>query len=363
MGEDFWRNLKTVSFLQYLKNKGVTADTYWFTEVLQKMFNTSISKMTSLGTLNRPFERKSAGPKVSLIRHSKHKKKEESSRNNTDNRNSKESVISPLQISSKISNGSNLPINRESSFDSSDNQNSTPKLAQVQKRSSKSAAKLKKALSLSTDINSESDSESYQSNDPSENSPFNRDSSNLRYSEQLPEYVNQSVEKKSMDSRSEDSLKSKMLNLPSVAKNGGSASNSNSNVPSQKSTKLLSPNSLEPVKSIFASTTVNTIIRSSLEKLTSQDDSSRSRNGISNLDEGNRKSRFSLSALDSVPAAARDRESLFNVSSEKLQSMSIQNEVTGNNHSQSEIVQSPRRLKRLESYEKSMKKEEREGSP
>lgn len=59
MGEDFWGTLKASVFFQYLKGKGVTADTYWFSEVLQKMYTTSLGKMKSQGTLNAvPFDRK-----------------------------------------------------------------------------------------------------------------------------------------------------------------------------------------------------------------------------------------------------------------------------------------------------------------
>jgi hypothetical protein len=59
MGEDFWATLKASVFCQYLKNKGVTADTYWFAEVLQKMYTTSLHKMKVQGTLaGVPFDRK-----------------------------------------------------------------------------------------------------------------------------------------------------------------------------------------------------------------------------------------------------------------------------------------------------------------
>lgn len=59
MGEDFWSTLKKSVFFLYLRDKGVTSDTYWFAEVLQKMYSTSLSKMKALGTLSQiPFDRK-----------------------------------------------------------------------------------------------------------------------------------------------------------------------------------------------------------------------------------------------------------------------------------------------------------------
>lgn len=60
MGEDFWTSLKSSIFFFYLRDKGVTSDAYWFAEVLQKMYTTSLNKMKALGTLSVvPFDRKS----------------------------------------------------------------------------------------------------------------------------------------------------------------------------------------------------------------------------------------------------------------------------------------------------------------
>jgi hypothetical protein len=74
MGSDLWSTLRGCEFCQYLKEKGVTADTYWFAEVLQKAYTTSMFKMKQMGTLHAvPFARNK--PKTGVPRNKQTKVK------------------------------------------------------------------------------------------------------------------------------------------------------------------------------------------------------------------------------------------------------------------------------------------------
>jgi hypothetical protein len=122
MGEDFWVNLKTTTFFIYLSQKGVLNDPYWLTEVLQKMYTTSLTKMKNSGTLNPPFKRKHEGPKVALIRHSKKKSQDremdESGYSSSEDSGSVSGKRRRSKRSSPLSRSLNEPISRAGSTDS-----------------------------------------------------------------------------------------------------------------------------------------------------------------------------------------------------------------------------------------------------
>lgn len=124
MGEDFWINLKTTTFFLYLSQKGVLSDPYWLTEVLQKMYTTSLSKMKNNGTLNPPFKRKHEGPKVALIRHNKKKSHDrevgESSVSSSDDGDNASGKKRRSKRSSPLGRSSAESISRAGSSDSMD---------------------------------------------------------------------------------------------------------------------------------------------------------------------------------------------------------------------------------------------------